>query len=129
MNLSIPIFDRLATRSTRVLNKVTYDNSVLQLENVKKTVKIEVKRTYANYMTAVEAYKASQVQFQAGELALKTQQESFVLGVASQVTLAQANQTFVLAAASKAQAEITMAFQQMLMDYAIGILKVDSFKE
>jgi outer membrane protein len=129
VNVSIPIFDRLATRSTRVFNRVTYDNSVLQLENVKKTVKIEVKRTYANYMTAVEAYKASQVQFQAGELALKTQQESFVLGVASQVTLAQANQTYVLAAASKAQAEITMAFQQMLMDYAIGILNVDSFKD
>jgi outer membrane protein len=128
-NLSIPIFDRMVTRSNRVFNKVTYDNSVLQADNVKKTIKVDVKRTYNNYLTAIQAYNASQIQFQAGELALRTQQESFVLGVASQVELAQANQTFVQAAASKAQAEITMAFQEMLMNYAIGILNVDSFKQ
>lgn len=129
VNITIPIFDRMNTRSNRVFNKVTYDNSILQVDNVKKTIKIEVKRTYNNYLTALQSYRASQVQFQAGELALKTQQESFILGVASQVALAQANQTYVQAAGSKAQAEITMIFQEMLMDYAIGTLKVDSFKE
>jgi outer membrane protein len=70
VNVSIPLFDRMVTRSTRVLNKVTYDNSVLQVENVKKTVKIEVKRTYNNYLTAVQSYNASDVQYKAGELAL-----------------------------------------------------------
>jgi outer membrane protein len=129
VNVSIPLFDRMITRSTRVLNKVTYDNSVLQVENVKKTIKIEVKRTYNNYLTAIQSYNASDVQYKAGALALKTQEESFMLGVASQVALAQANQTYVLAAASRAQAEVTMIFQKMLMEYAIGTLEVDSFKE
>lgn len=127
VSINIPIFDRMITRTNRVFNKVTYENSVLQRENIEKAIKIDVKRMYNNYITALQSYDAGQVQYQAGELALRTQQEGFLLGAASQVQLAQANQTFVQAAASKAQAEVTLLFQQMLMEYALGTLKVDSF--
>lgn len=127
VSVTIPIFDRLATRTERVFNKVTYENSVLQRENLQKTVKIDVKQTYNNYLTALESYQASQVQFRAGELALRTQQEGLILGAASQVELAQATQTFVQAAASRAQAEVTLLFQQMLMEYALGTLNVEEF--
>jgi len=127
VNVSIPIFDRMATRTERVFNKVTYENSVLQRENLQKTIKIDVKQTYNNYLTALESYQASQVQLQAGELALRTQQEGLILGAASQVELAQATQTYVQAAASRAQAEVTLLFQQMLMEYALGTLDVDEF--
>lgn len=129
VSVSIPIFDRMMTRANRVFNKVAYQNSVLQRENIEKTVKINVKQMYNNYNTALQSYDASQVQFQAGQLALQTQQEGFILGAASQVELAQANQTFVQAAASRAQAEVTLLFQQMLMEYALGTLRVDSFTE
>jgi outer membrane protein len=129
VNVTIPIFDRMVTRTNRVFNKVLYDNAELQRANVEKTIKIDVRRTYNNYMTALESYQASKVQYQAGELALRTQQESFMLGVASQVALAQANQIYVQAAASKAQAEVTLLFQQMLMEYALGTLSVDSFQD
>ncbi|HEU5147450.1 MAG TPA: TolC family protein [Chryseosolibacter sp.] len=127
VNVTIPIFDRLATRSQRVFNKITYENSVLQRENIQKAIKIDVKQMYNNYITASESYQASQVQLQAGELALRTQQEGFILGAASQVELAQANQIYVQAAASRAQAEVTLLFQQMLMEYALGTLRVDTF--
>lgn len=127
VNVTIPIFDRLATRTERVFNKTTYENSVLQRENIQKTVKIDVQQMYNNYVTALESYQASQVQLQAGELALRTQQEGFILGAASQVELAQANQIYVQAAASRAQAEVTLLFQQMLMEYALGTLDVDTF--
>jgi outer membrane protein len=129
VNVTIPIFDRMVTRNNRVFNRMTYENSKLQRDNVEKTIKIDVKRTYNNYLTALQSHQASQVQYQAGELALKTQQESFILGVASQVALAQANQTYVQAAASKAQAEVTLLFQQMLLEYALGTLQVDSFED
>lgn len=128
VNVTIPIFDRGLTRTNRVFNKVDYENSVLQRENVKKTIKIDVKRTYNNYITALESYQASQVQYKAGELALRTQQEGFILGVSSQVALAQANQIFVQAAASRAQAEVTLLFQQMMMEYALGTLQTEAFE-
>jgi outer membrane protein len=129
VSITIPIFDRMVTRNTRVFNRVVYENSKLTRDNVEKTIKIDVKRTYNNYLTAIQSNEASQVQAQAGELALKTQQESFILGVASQVALAQANQTYVQAAASQAQAQVTLLFQQMLLEYALGTLRVDSFQD
>ncbi len=128
ISINIPIFDRMVTRTNRVFNKVTYETSVLQRDNIEKTIKIDVKQMYNNYITAVESYEASQVQYRAGELARRTQQEGFLLGVNSQVELAQANQTYVQAAASKAQAEVTLLFQQMLMEYALGTLRVGDFE-
>jgi outer membrane protein len=121
----LPIYDRLQTRSTRVINKVTYENSKLERDNLEKTIKIDVQRAHNNYQAAIQAYRASQAQFQAGELALKTQQESFLLGVSDQVALAQANQIYVQAASSKAQAEVTLVFQNVLLNYALGTLKFD----
>lgn len=129
VSVNIPIFDRMATRTNRVFNRVTYENSVLQRENLEKSIKIDVRQMYNNYITALQSWQASQIQLQAGELARRTQQESFILGVASQVELAQANQIYVQAAASKAQAEVTLLFQQMLMEYALGTLDVGSFGE
>jgi outer membrane protein TolC len=98
-------------------------------DNLEKTIKIDVRRAYNNYMTAVESYEASQIQYRAGELAFRTQQESFILGISAQVAVALANQTFVQAASSKAQAEITLVFQKMLLDYALGTLNPRSLME
>lgn len=123
INIAIPIFDRLQTRTTRVMNRVEYENTKLRLENLQKSIKVDVQRAYYNYRAAVQAYSASQAQYQAGELALRTQQESYTLGASDQVALAQANQTFVTAAASRAQAEISLAFQEILLNYALGTLK------
>jgi outer membrane protein len=129
VRVNIPIFDRMVTRSTRTVNKMIYENSVLEQENMEKTVKIEIKRSYNNYKAAIEALEASQFQQRAGELALKTQQESMILGLVGPVELAQATQAYVQAASSKAQAEVTLAFQKMLLDYALGTLKPESFLE
>jgi outer membrane protein len=129
LNLTIPIFSRLQNRSQRVFNRVTYENSKLQRDFLEKSIKIDVQRAYNNYMAAIKNYSASQAQLQSGELALKTQQESYLLGVANQVTLAQANQTYVQAASSKAQAEVTLIFQEMLIEYALGTLKFDNLPD
>ena len=125
VSLSIPIFDRLQTRTNRIASKVNFENAELNRENLFKTVKIDVQRSFKNFQTAIETYRTSLVQFQSGELALKVQQESYLLGVANQVALAQANQAFVQGAGSKAQAEVTLLFQKILLEYALGTLKVE----
>jgi outer membrane protein len=125
VNVYIPIFDRFQTRATRVNNRVTYENSRLDYENLEKTVKIDVQMAYNNYRSAIETYNSTRVQLQAGQLALKTQEESFLLGVSNQVTLAQANQTYVTAASSAVQAEVTLIFQKILLDYAVGTLRIE----
>ncbi len=125
LNLTIPIFDRFQTRTNRISSKVSYRNAELTRENLFKTVKIDVQRSFKNYQTAIETYKTSLVQLQSGELALRTQQESYNLGVSNQVALAQANQAYVQGASSKAQAEVTLLFQKILLEYALGTLKIE----
>lgn len=128
VNLTIPIFSRFQTRTQRTISRVAYENSVLDKVNREKTVKIDAQRARNNLMNAIEAYQSSLVQFQAGELALQTQRESYDLGISAQVAVAQANQTYVLGAASKAQAEVTLLFQKILLEYAIGVLRVEDFE-
>jgi outer membrane protein len=128
-NLTIPIFSRFQTKAQRVTQKIAYENSKLTNENLEKSVRVDVKRAYNNLLNAIEGYQSSLSQFQAGELALQTQRESYELGISAQVALAQANQTYILGAASKAQAEITLLFQQILMEYALGTLRVEDFSQ
>lgn len=127
-NLNIPIFNRFQTRTQRVSSKVQLDNSLLNYQNLEKTVKLEVQRAQNNFINALENYDASLAQFQAGELALQTQQESYRLGVSAQVALAQANQTFVAGAAAKVQAEVTLLFQKILLEYSLGTLQPELIK-
>ena len=128
-SFSIPIYDRGLTRYNRSFSKVQMENSELRRENLKKSIMIDVKRSYNNYRAAIESYKASEAQYQAGELAFRTQQESYLLGVSNQVTLAQASQTFVQAQASRAQAEVRLFFQKILISYALGTLQAQDVIE
>jgi len=125
VQVNIPIFDRLLTRTNRVVSKVSYKNAELTRDNLFKTVKIDVQRSFKNYQTAIISYKASLSQMEAGELALRVQRESYELGVASQVAVATANQAYVVAASSKAQAEVTLLFQKILLEYALGTLRIE----
>lgn len=124
-NLTIPIFSRYTNKVQRMNATVIHKNSELNRQNLEKTVKIDVQRARTNLINAMENLEASQSQFKAGELALKTQQESYDLGISNQVALAQANQVYVQGAAAKAQAEVTILFQRILLDYSLGILKVE----
>lgn len=127
-NLTIPLFSRFLNRSQRATAKVQFDNSVLNYQNLEKTVRLDVQRAQNTFINALESYEASLAQFQAGELALRTQQESYLLGISTQVALAQANQTYVAGAAAKVQAEVTLLFQKVLLEYALGTLQPELIK-
>jgi len=126
-NLTIPIFNQFVTRAQRYAAKITYENSRLTEKNMELTVKLDVQRAYNNYINAMEGYAASLSQFQSGELAFQTQQESYLLGVSDQAALAQANQTYVNGAASKVQAQVTLLFQKVLLEYALGVIREDQY--
>jgi len=129
LNLTIPILSQFQTRSQKVSARILYENSELTRQNVEKTVKLDVQRAYNNYVNAIEGYRASLSQLQSGQQALQTQEESYLLGISDQAALAQSNQVFVLAASSKAQAEVTLLFQKILLDYALGTIRPDEYEQ
>jgi outer membrane protein len=129
LNLTIPIWSQFQTKAQRTQARILYENSELTRQNVEKTVKLDVQRAYNNYVNAIEGYKASLSQLQSGQQALQTQEESYLLGISDQAALAQSNQVFVLAASSKAQAEVTLLFQKVLLEYSLGIIRIDEYEQ
>lgn len=122
LNITIPLWNRLQNRNNRVFNKVNYENAVNDVENLEKTVKIEVQIAYNNFIDVNAGYSVSLAQFEAAKLAYETQQESYNVGLATQVELAIASQSYIGAQASLAQTGYRLLFQKILLDYATGVL-------
>jgi outer membrane protein len=122
LNLTIPIWDRFQTRNNRVFNKVNYENATNDVEFLEKTVKIEVQNAYNNFTDVKAGYAVSIAQYEAAKLAYETQQESYAVGLASQVELAIANEAYIGAQANLAQTGYRLLFQKVLLDYATGVL-------
>ena len=122
--VTIPIFDRLVTRNNRISAKMRYANSTNNRINLEKSIKIEVKRAYLNYMDVARGYEVSKAQLDAAKLAYDTQQESYNVGIATQVERSNANQTYINAQADLAQVTYRLLFQSIMLDYATGVLTV-----
>jgi outer membrane protein len=125
VSLTIPIWDRLRTRNNRVFTKVNYENAQNTLENLEKTIKLEVQTANNNFKNVKTGYDVSIAQFEAAKLAYEIQKESYSVGLTTQVELARANEVYVNAQASLAQTSYRLLFQKILLDYAIGILSVE----
>ena len=122
--LTIPIFDRLVTRNNRINAKMRHENSTNNRINLEKSIKIEVKRAYLNYIDVARGYEVSKAQLDAAKLAYDTQEESYNVGIATQVERSNANQTYVTAQADLAQNTYRLLFQSIMLDYATGVLTV-----
>jgi outer membrane protein len=126
LNVTIPIWDRLLTKNNRVFNKVAYENAQNNKENAEKTIQIEVQTAYNNFRDVKAGYDVSLAQFDAAKLAYETQQESYQVGLATQVELAVASAQYVNAQSNLAQTGYRLLFQKILLDYAVGVLTTTS---
>jgi outer membrane protein len=61
-------------------------------------------------------------QFEAAEAAYNIQKERYDVGVGNLVELSRSTGTFVDAAGSRAQAQYTLLFQKVILDYFTGVL-------
>jgi len=125
LSLTVPIWNRLQAKNARVFTKVAYENAANDLENLEKTIKIEVQTAYNNFNNVKAGYAVSLAQYDASKLAFETQQESYSVGLATQVELAVANASFVGAQANLAQTGYRLLFQKILLSYATGELTVE----
>ncbi len=124
-SLSIPIFNQFYTAGQVSKARVINDNNQLIANNLKLKIFQDVQTSYLNFIAAKNEYNATQSQYEAAVEAQKIQQESYDLGVSDLVQLSQANQTYVDAAASRAQAQYTLLFQQVMLNYSPGTLNPD----
>lgn len=126
--LSIPIFNGLQTRTQRMQQQVLYENNQLNKKNLEYQIKNDVQRSVRNYEGARKAYAVTTDQVKAAELAFQLEKERYDLGVTNFVDFTNANRVLVQAQTDKAQAEFTLVFQKILIDYAVGTLKVEDLQ-
>lgn len=123
LSLTLPIYGGFITRAQVAQNKVVYENSKLSRMNTEVKVKSDVLIAMQNYKDAKASYLSAEAQLKSGELAYKTEKERFDLGASGIVQLTLANQQFVRAQSDFASAHITLMFQKLLLNYAIGTLR------
>ena len=126
--LNIPVFSGLQNRTLRMQQQVLYENSQLNKKNLEYQIKNDVQRSVRNYEGARKAYAVTTDQVKAAELAFQLETERYDLGVTNFVDFTNANRVLVQAQTDKAQAEFTLVFQKILIDYAVGTLKVEDLQ-
>ena len=129
LQIQVPIFNNLNNHLPVVRSRIFYENAVLDRENMENTVKSDVLRSYQNFRDAITNYNAADISLEAARLAFEIEQERFNLGVADFVVLTQASNTYVQAQTDFAQAEYSLLFQKILMDYSLGVLKVEDLEQ
>ena len=131
VQLNIPILGGTGifqNRANVVQQRTTYYNNQILRRNVEVQVKADVLRAHQNFKLVKRTYYLSQAQLNAAESAFSLETERYNLGVTNFVDFINANRVFVQAQTDKAQAEYRLLFQKVLLDYAVGTLKIEDIQ-
>lgn len=120
ISLSIPIFNRLNTRTNVEIQKINLKNAELSLENTRLQVMQEVNQAYRDYLAITKEVESTQRALTAAERAYETELQRYEVGATTLIELSLANNTYVQAQANQVQATYRFIFQEKLLDYFIG---------
>ncbi|MBS1553346.1 MAG: TolC family protein [Bacteroidetes bacterium] len=126
--LSIPLFNGFQNRTAHMQQRTLYENAKLNRRNVEFQIKNDVVRANRNFEGAKKAFAVTVDQLKSAEVAFSLETERYNLGVTNFVDFINANRVFVQAQTDKAQAEYRLLFQKVLLDYAVGTLKIEDIQ-
>lgn len=122
LNFSVPIFDRLFTKTQVERAKVDYANARLDQQNLEQSVAVEVRQAYLDYQSDVKRLDVTEKQVRAAEQALEAEQERYNVGASTLVELSQARATFVQAVSDRVTAVYQFLLRGRLIENAVGTL-------
>ncbi|MFK5879678.1 MAG: TolC family protein [Flavobacteriaceae bacterium] len=120
-NLSIPIFNRMQTKSNvdrRIINQKRAENNLAQQE---QDLYSTVVRVYNSARTSLNQYRASDASVKAQEEAFKNAQESFDLGVMTSFEFEQVRIRLLNAQAAFINAKYNFVFRTKALEYYTGV--------
>jgi outer membrane protein TolC len=125
LSLNIPIFGNFENKTNVTRSKISFQNQIIVQDATQRKIYQEVRLAYANYVASKKKMETTNVQLRAAEQAQKAISERFRLGISNFVDLSQANSQLVQAQSDVAQALYTRYFQNIMLMYAVGNLKLD----
>lgn len=126
LSFSIPLFDRLTTRSAAERARIQVENSRINLESLRQSVAVQVRTAMLDLRSVEEQLTVAEAQLRAAELALEYSQQRYNVGAASLVELTQSQTAQVRAASDLVSARYRLVFQRRLMDYYLGGMTAES---
>jgi outer membrane protein len=122
VELNIPIYSRNSVIAEKTRAKMAYQNARLAEEDLRLLIFNEVQNAYLSFIASKDEYYAALKQFEAAQAAYDIQKERYDVGVGNLVELSRSTGNFVDAAGSRAQAQYTLLFQKVMLDYFTGML-------
>lgn len=120
-NLSIPIFNRFATRNNVRRARLQQHNYAIQLDESKKTLYKEIQQAWYNAVAAESKYTSSASAVEANEEAFRLMKEKFENGKATSLEFNEAKLNLMKALSDRIQAKYEYMFRTKILDFYKGI--------
>lgn len=119
-SLSVPLFNRLATRNKVKTARLQQADMALELEKVKKDLYKEIQQAWYNAVAAESKYNSSISAVKANEESFRLMNEKFNNGKANYVEYTEAKLSLTKALSDKLQAQYDYIFRTKILDYYKG---------
>ena len=119
-NLSVPLFNRLATRNRVRSARLQQTNLALQLNNTKKVLYKEIQQAWYNAVAAESKFNSSMAAVTANEESFRLMSEKFDNGKATFVEYNEAKQNLTKSLSDKIQAKYDYLFRTKILDFYKG---------
>lgn len=120
LTLSVPIFNRLATRNRVKAARLQHFNQSLQLDNAKKNLYKEIQQAYYNAVAAEAKYASSGTAMEAAQESFRLMSEKYEQGKATAVEYNESKTNLLKSTSDQIQAKFDYLFRTKILDFYKG---------
>ncbi|MCD8292423.1 MAG: TolC family protein [Prevotellaceae bacterium] len=121
LTLSVPLFNRFATRNSVRTARLQQQYYELELDNVRKTLYKEIQQAWYNAVAAESKYRSSTAATRAGGESFRLMSEKYENGKANAVEFNESKQNLLKAKSDELQAKYEYLFRTKILDFYKGI--------
>lgn len=129
LSLSIPIFNRMATRNQVKQAQLNIQNQELSLDQAKLALYQEVQQAYYNAVAAHEKFVSSQTAVEAAQLAFEYEQKKYLAERSNSYAFNQVRVRLEEALSQEAQAKYGFLFRSNILSFYNGMSLMDAFSK
>ena len=121
LSLSVPLFNRLATRNRVRTARLQRENYILELDQVKKALYKEIQQAWYSAVASESKYQSCQLAAAASKASFQLMNEKYKQGKAASVEYNEARQNLMKAQSDALQAKYDYLFRCKILDFYRGI--------
>ncbi len=121
LTLSVPLFNRFATRNSVRTARLQQQYYELELDNVQKTLYKEIQQAWYNAVAAESKYMSSVTATEANGESFRLMSEKYENGKANAVEFNESKQNLLKAKSDELQAKYEYLFRTKILDFYKGI--------